>query len=631
MAQEFIQPTALTPVQGEMGNQTIVQNQEPGLDQLMKPTLQLADMAGDMYSESKAKSLVKEEIENVDAARAAAESGQFTSGDPVPEGLKVDQKEWDMLAGAVQSGSMSRESARLIASSRLRSRIAEEPLFANRMRKAASGVLGFNIESEGAQQYFNSFATKGQIASSQQDSQNKDILKMKQEAEEEARLTGIPAEKIYRQKWALITSERNKEVAMLEKEQGLRTDKEAFTAFNKENSKTAFTGVLGQLRTTFNEEGSVKPEVYTQKLVDAKQQELAELTALWEGDQTGSEFSSARQVIEDRYDTYQTILESVDYDKLNQITVDRNSNERTLFTDEMMNDVKMINEGAGQEGVKAYFNYISPLTNPTQKAQLMEQYPLLKRFVELEGMGPEEVSKKLGKTAAKVINREPLEEEDEPTADPVITSLHDDAETEEEQTSIFDYLVENGLKLKSLSLVARKSPGKTSVDNAKNTKTAYEKELTPLLKSLGREVEEWASDVNRFGIPAVEMVVNEAGDIQVSSTRPLSLPQGKLAELQRGANYINQFNKLHKNDWGRVLGEDKSAYDLKVQKFLEEGKKEQVFSGQTDFIEAAVAGKEGAAEKSYLKLQENYPEDFPKPFSELYEEIRRRRIEQESE
>ena len=627
----FIQADALTPIQGTAGQFSPVIDRSPtageAINNAVTQTAQLVDTAADIYGKNRAQSLVQEEIQNLENARAVAEKGEFTAGDAVPEGVNLDQKSWDMLAVGVQSGAITQEKARLLASARLRTRIAEQPMFADRIRKAASGVLGFNIESEGARQYFAALPTEASLASQQAAGQSKKILEMRQFAQEEASLTGIPAEKIYRQMWALETSKRNKEIAELELEQGVIDSKEAFTRFNRENAKTAFTGVLGNLNKIFMEEGAVKPEVYTQALADAKSMEMQELTDKWKGDQTSAAFSAAQQVINDRYETYQTIMESVDYDKLNKIILDRNANERTLFTDQTLNDVKMINEAGGQEAVSAYFSYISPLKNETQRRQLLERFPILKRLTELQGMGPDEVSARLQTTAGKMLSEQPLDEQDREVAGPVGQDMHDNTDSPEQKTKVFDKLVQEGMKYTAVSIVTNKPPRNTSVDNITNVKRVYDEEVVPMATDLSRQVSQLSKDVNRFGEPAIQLSINEKGDIEVTSLRPLSLPQGKLEQLRGMAAKINQFNRAFDNNWGQSLGENKEQFRLKVTDAVKRGEQLTVIADQDDFIRYTVSGSENNARKAYAEMQKKAPEEFTKPFDELYDEIRRRRLE----
>lgn len=624
---QFIQANQLSPIQGTIGGQQVIQDNSPDPSALIGSLVDTIDTAGTIYGEAKGRAIATEEIENIERARAEAESGRFTAGDEVPESINMDQKEWDTIAAAVQSGSMTRDRARLLASSRLRSRIAEEPFFAGRMRKAASGLLGFNIESEAAQQYFSSFPTRGAQSGGGQTQQEKWM----DQAEAISASNGIPAEKIYRQIAAAEYGAVAKDIAVQERDAGIITDQQAFTRFNQNNSEVAFTGIVGTIQEVFQEEGSVKPERMNRIMADAKAVEIQELTQLWSGDQTSAEFQRATKVIDDRYTSYKEFSDSVGYDTLQEIAVNRNKNERELFTDQLFSDVKIINEVAGQEGVKAYFDSMSPRYNETQRRQLFEQFPVLKRLHSLSNASPEEISNRLNTTSRKLLSGEALDEADREVLDPVAKGLLETTESDSVKTRIFDELAKQGQKYKAVSIVTERNPNNTSTDNVANVKRAYSEEMPKLITSLGREVATWSEDVNRFDVAAVEMVVDAGGNIQVSSQRPLSLPQGKLNELKNMASKINQFNKAHNNGWSTVLGESKDSFVLKAQQLIEEGNRIAATQGsakqQERFTTASVSGEEDVARSAYERMQEDNPEAFNKDFDVLYKEIRRRRLE----
>jgi len=63
---QFIQANQLSGVQGSLGQQSLVSAPEPTTADLAGPVIQAADVAGDIYSQSKAKSIVSEELENVE-------------------------------------------------------------------------------------------------------------------------------------------------------------------------------------------------------------------------------------------------------------------------------------------------------------------------------------------------------------------------------------------------------------------------------------------------------------------------------------------------------------------------------------------------------------------------------------
>lgn len=638
---QFIQSEAMSPIAGNAGQFSPVQNTAPtlaeGLAQMTQTAGNIYETAADVYGTNRGQAIVEEEIENIDRARSIAESSQFTAGDPVPESINMDQKQWDLIATGVQNGTISREKARLLAASRLRTRIAEEPFFANRMRKAASGVLGFNIESEGARQYFASFQTEAQLAQAG-DGLSAEVRNRRAAAAEESRLTGVPEDKILRQMWQVDAMQRRNEIAKIEIEQGLSTAQQAFSEYNRDQTKVFFNGILGSLKEVYDTEGSVKPEVYNQALADAKAVELENIADLWKGNQTDPSYARAIAVVEERYDAARTLMESVDYDQLNKILIDRNSNERTLYTDKHFTDVKIISETSGQEGVRAYFDFISKMTNETQRKQMLERYPMLKRYIELNGDDPDELSNRISTVARKLIGGEQLSEEELAIAAPVVSEIHENNTGNPDlQTNLFDQLVAEGMKYSMVSIVTNKSPRSTSVDNVKNVKRIFDEELEPMVFDLSRQVSQLNTaprgkfdeikGVNRFGEPSVRMEFDERGNIQLSSLRPLSLPQGKMEELRGMAARINQYNKAFDNGWGNSLNSSKEQYQLRVKQLVERGRNSYITSEvANNFNNAVINGAENSARTYYEELKKSSPDQYTKPFEVLYDEIRARRL-----
>lgn len=625
----FIQSDQMSPIQGTIGNQQIIQDNTPDPARLVGDLVNVVDTAGTAYGEMKGRSLVNEEIENIERARAEAESGRFTVGDAVPESINMDQKQWDMLAAAVQSGQMTQDRARLIASSRLRSRIAQEPFFADRMRKAASGLLGFNIESEAAQQYFSSFPTRSQLEGNKRLTQQD---KWMEQAEAISVANGVPVDKVYRQIAAAEYGKTIMDIAQQERDAGMISNQDVFSTYNREQSKIAFTGIVGAAQQIFQEEGAVKEEQMERIIADSMTQELAQLDALWQGDQTSTEFARAQDVIRDRYEGYRTFVNSVGFDTLQEVAINRNKNERTLFSDQTMSDVKIISEVGGQEAVKAYFDSMSPRYNETQRAQLFEQFPILKRLHSLQNITPDELSQRLNTTSRKILSDEPLNEQDREVAAVAASQIMDATDNEDVKTQVFRKLAKDGKKYAGISIVAKKAPSATSVENVADVKREYEEVIPNLVQTLSREVESLVGNANQFGTAVIEMTVDQSGNIQINSSRPMSLPQGKLNELRNMASQINQFNKAHDNGWSTAFGESKEQYGIKIQQWTEQGKRQaaaQASSQQQDqFVQAVVAGAENTARSRYEALQQANPDLYTKPYEVMAEEIRRRRLEQ---
>lgn len=633
MASNFIQAGQLTPIQGDIGQQSIVQSNEPTVDQLINPMLKTVDMAGDMYSESKAKSLVESEIENIDAARAMAESGQFTSGDAVPESLKLDQGEWDMLAGAVQSGSMPRETARLIASSRLRSRIAEEPFFADRMRKSASGVLGFNIESEGAQQYFNSFATKSEIASASGANKNKYLTGVEERAAAQTLATGVDFKTARN---AIIIADRNADtLASLknQKEMGQLSSAQFVSELSKIDNKEAFTGIMRDLAVSVKEGQPIDNIVVGNSIETKKQMFLSNMRDQYEGDINSPEFQRIEQSIIARYDGYNTLVQAVGIDNMTTSNINRMEQLRQQIGDKYMMDIQIINEHGGQEAVSQFFKLVGGDLNDTQKAQMLEQFPILKRFEGIANASPEELKRRLVDTTTAVITEKPLTPEQKEVIDPVVTESYGKGD-EKSQDATIRSLRSNQMPTKANSLIATKSPTETSISNIKTFKRGFEKDVPLVFDKIGTLMAKHEGAFSTYqkedGSIAIKFSNKYgSGEIGASSKRADAIDT--LKEINKELVKVAPFWKSLDKGWDTELGVTKEEFAITAKKSLDtaaiKAEETQLSQGviktATDFANSVIAGDRGKARKLFDKSVELNPEAFPNGFEAMYDEIRR--------
>lgn len=116
------------------------------------------DEIGTAVGKQKAKDLVASAQAEVDAALAGEEE-ELTFGDD--SALNEVASKAARYERGVSQGSISRETARLHVANAVTKGIEENPLFANKIRKAATNLLGFNPESEGVRQFFGAFQPAG--------------------------------------------------------------------------------------------------------------------------------------------------------------------------------------------------------------------------------------------------------------------------------------------------------------------------------------------------------------------------------------------------------------------------------------------------------------------------------------
>lgn len=622
---QFIQPNQLSPVQGNIGNQAIVQDNSPTLDQLTTPLLQAVDMAGDIYGDARAKSITVDAIEEVDAAVAEAEKGTFTSGDKVPETLKVDQKQWDMLAAAVQSGNMSRENARLIAASRIRSRIAEEPMFANKMRKAASGVLGFNIESEAAQQYFNSFATKAQIAQQQANSVDKEKAKLMNEARR-MKEVGIfnTVESGYSMLVRAEASKRKKELLENQLTVNGISSQEFASEYLQENQKTAWGMFLGEVKAFEVESGKAIDGVAFSRILDERKQlAVEEFNKAWRKGGTPlntPEYDRALNNLTAQYTEMKEYAESYGIDNLTAVELERNVQARELYGDRFFPQMKLVVSQFGQQVASDIIKMAG--MNDVQRSSMFKNNPQLKEAYELMGSDGAAFNKKMVEVTGKVIRGEPVDDESPAVVNAAAKEAHDNGSPESKK-AVVEGLFTGGYMWKGLSLVANSKPIFQHPDNIKTFQSQYKEQVEPAMAIFTATVEADPTISWSVGEDGMITVTQDSAQGAMPSVAPGGLVenpreiQARLMSFRKAkqqADKLNQFAISHKNGWSRFVGENSQEYALRLEKAGREGQRAAQANQAIQVNEAANVvlslieqERFDEAEETYNQLREQSP------------------------
>jgi len=641
MAQQFIQPDALSEVQGSAGR---VQTQDIGRERLTRNGINSVvkgigdtlDTAGTVYADNKAKSLVNETIEEVDSAIAAAEKGADI--DDMPDDVKLAQKEWTMVSNAVANGEMSREKARLIASSRLRTRIAEQPLFARKLREAASGVLGFNIESESARQYFASLPSQSSLA---EGSQNSYQAKLWDQARAEASaMEGVSAQDVYVQLVQADQVARRKQIIEDEKALGVIDDEEAFTRFNQENSKIAFAGVMGEAAKEFKATGSVDEQVWGQVIEGQKQLELNALTDMWEGDQTSPAFQRAQQVIEDRYAGYTDFVETIGFDTLTELGIKRVENARQVLGNEIFGDIKLIAENLGSEIASQALDLFTNVTDPSRLAVQLKQNPQLGRAGVI--LGNPTAVKMFGDTVKKVYENMAEKKEPDPSNVDTETGISEEETSDwvmsqnwnkggESEKTTLEYLVETGKEIKPLSLAVSKAPTRSEPETRDFFKQKYKNDLPRVVDAFSSVVAD---------NPDLEWTLQDDGSIEIVMPSPDPTVTGGAAlredirrtqramatfdEARIASNHINLFSEGIRKGWGTVANTTQSEHINELRQGIEQSFIRHSKRVEIDAQALVLEGALDLAEERFStmkRLNPNYREFTFEEFAQISREL----------
>lgn len=638
---QLIQSNQLSGIPGSAGRQQVIQDTSPTLGSAISGAIDAAtgayDAAGTIYAKNQAQSLVGEELENVDSAIAIAEKKAADEDFVAPDDMPVSSSEFTVIENAVRSGAMSREKARLLASSRLRTRIAEQPMFADKLRQAASQVVGFNIQSEPAQQYFAAFQTNAQLA---QNGVNDYRNKLMQEASAKAPIFGVTTEEMYKELVMRDEIGARKEAALARQDLEGADNIETFTEINQENSKIRFTNILGTFKEQFGESGSVDEAAAEIILAEAEAQELAELEQIWTGDQTSTEFGRARDTISASYDQIRDYADAVGYDNLNKIGIQRAKDARTMLGDELFSTEKMLAENLGQQVSSQAFETLANITQPSRLEQMFRSNPTLGRVGAILGnpTATKAFGGQMSEVYKKIAGGQPIEDQvneqtgvnDADVADTVLADMFSNAGEEGENAAI-NYLKEQGREIKPLSLLVTKAPGRATEDSKKYFQAQFKNSVPVVADRLATVL---ATN------PALEWEITDSGKIEIVQPQPSQDVRGGRAmqedirrtqrqmaaynQAQEQAEHLNLYADGISKGWGSVVESSPGEYRRSLAEMVDSGflKQSNVFASEAQSF--VLEGDIESAKDQFSNLQRTNPNYKNYTFEQFQEAIRRR-------
>lgn len=623
---QVIKPNQLSQIEGSAGRQQVVQANEPNPANLMGSLADTAaktyDTAGTVYAKNKSEEIVNEELGNVEAAIGMAEDKMQDEDFVQPKNMPVTDDEFTMIEGAVRSGAMTREKARLVASSRLRSRIAEEPFFADKLRQAASNLVGFNIESEPAQQYFASFRTAASMASGAKTQQQK----WWDQAEAESVALGVPAEDIYRQIAQESYYTRDKELAIARKEAGLADDVETFGELNAKASAMDFGSILGNMKAIFQENGSVDEQAASQVITQAKAARLAELDQIFD-DPTSTEYQRAQQAIESRFQSYTDFVTSVGFDTLNELKIERVKRANEILGNEMFRLEKLIIQNLGSDAFTQTIDLLANTTDPSRLETVFRGSPTMGKIAALAGN--QTALKSFGKQLAGIYEKIATGQaigtqgggDQEGAANPE-TGITDTEAAEgvlaemmraggESEDGALKYMEEQGMQVKPVSMLIQKNPNRATPDSKEYFKTMFNETMPQLSQQLGQVLAE---------NPDLEWTIDDKGMISVTQPQPRTDIQGtramnedmrRVQRQMRGYNaadqliqHINLYGEGVNKGWGKVVGTTAPELRKTLADTIDKGFVRHKQATMTEAINLVLDRNPEAARTEFEKLQQ---------------------------
>jgi len=618
MASNFIQSGQLSRIPGSAGQQSVVQDRSPlvgdAINNLTSAAVNAYDTAGTIYAKNTAQSLVNEELENVDSAISLAEKSAADENFVQPDEMPVSKDEFALIESAVRSGKMSREKARLLSSSRLRTRISEQPFFADKLRQAASNVIGFNIQSESAKQYFASLPTDAQLSGGGQTQQQK---WWDEASAIGAVMPGVPVEEIYQQIAMESYAETQKNLLENQQAAGAISSQTRFSEINRLNSDIDMGSVLGSAKAIFEREGSVKEQEFSQIITQVKNTRLAEVDQIFT-DHTSTEYQRARQAVEDRFTGISEFVDSVGFDTLNELGIERAKRARTMLGDKLFFTEKLISENMGSDVFSQAMEMFTNITNPAQLEVLLRSMPTVGKIGAI--LGNEVATNRFGNQVREVYEKFATGQEigadldpmtgvsEEEVADLVLREMF--AKGGEAESESLRIMKEMGMETKPVSAVVQKAPGRATEKSREYFKVMYETALPEKTTQLGNLL---------AANPDLQWSIADNGAIQLVEPEPVVSGTGgrsmreDIRATQRAQQVYDQANDLveHINlyaegidkGWGTEVKRNKQMHRDYVSQNLDTGWLNQAQTISNNARDLIFEGNFAEAERTYSDLK----------------------------
>lgn len=460
------------------------------------------------------------------------------------------ERKVNSLSRGVGQGKMTQEKARMLASYEVVKGIENNPMFADKIRQAASSMLGFNPQSEAVRQFFSVFETEA-------------------EANRKGALSQYQKEVDY---YTNVFGNQDAAVHFVNEQAKLKGEREMLEAeasINK-NKVDTFLGETAQLderATTFRiYSEALKAKAEGQELNKDTWNALAQADMNWYMDQAMASAQRAGLTIPEsiradwekstiaRYDRLSKSLENLDQDYLNERELERMVTMNKLYGHQAFPQTMFLYDSFGGQVTTRLIDFlISVGNNPDRERALKKVNPALKPFVEMMDKTPE----KFMETVTGVMGRlaDPsakLEEGDGKVVDLIASEVMKNA-TPEETNKFVGQLASSGAEIKASSIALSRGFDTADAGTRKHVKNTWEALQQTVPAKINQLIEEGNGTLTDRG---AVLKINAAGTLSLYQGRnqdgSARQATGHPAwpEVQKLNMYLNSTDK----GWGAELG-----------------------------------------------------------------------------
>lgn len=536
---EGVQPT-------DIGNQQIVKKDLSYLNTAAKAvdqTIQGADVVGTAIGKQRATDLVSEAQQTVDAERAEAEEFAKLEALGNDAGAKEVARKTALLEKGVAQGRITRENARLRVADLVTKGIEESPLLANKIRESATRLLGFNPQSEAAQQFFGSFQPSGtQEKMGTREKQAQFISANTDMSLSASRQLVAQQEMIAAQK-----SIRADQLAL-----GDMTADEALAQRSIEDDLEGTNAVFGDAIALQREGKAINADTWAQ--LATKHENAFVQATLEEYRAAGTRITSAqeskvRENAKARYSRLTEQLQGFDQGFLNKQNLERLVTSQKLFGAQAMPVFStLVNSFGDRIGSQILDLYANAAGKPERLQAALGANPALAPFVTMLSQDPKGFTQQMNNSLLKLNNpTNDLTATDAGLIDVFLKTVVEKVNPEDRQ-SVIEKLANKGLTTKAASVLSNAGPIGATPQEVQFMKNEWQAAKSGLPQQVAALIAE---------LPDSSIELTPQGLVERAGTRNV-----KGRQIDRAANSdvtaqlvkINTLLGAANKGWGKALG-----------------------------------------------------------------------------
>jgi hypothetical protein len=524
----------------------------------------------------------------------------------------LGEEEFELLKKGVRNGKITQDQANLFTANQITKKIQERPVFAERIREAASRVVGFDPRSLQVRTVLDALGTEPTKAGGAKTFAEK----KREEAEFQAAVLGTTVEEELGKISKGIEASRAAQTAQDDYNIGAISLEENLGKQVSNIGVRVLDSIQEQVRISTESGQPIDAVAIAGGIEAAKIQAANNLRAAAGNKATAPATLKAIQESNKIYDAWQSYADTVGVDNITQAKLERVKRFQDLYGAEAFGQYRVLKNQLGDRAVDRLMDLsIQYSDKPDLFAQRLKLFPKSKEMLDFMNGDTVAYTKakfKVMDSMSKGIPLTPMQKQMMPEIIDEITRLPNGNRDGQAAESVIKSLGGNGDAMTS-SMLAKVPVIEAGAAGKAELKRAYAEDRGSYINSASQWI---AQDPDNNGF-----TFDGKGNLVLTREGLPSATQGAFDVQER----VNIFNNALDRGWGSTLGtsKEKNIQDItnRLRQGIEAAKDSRVAGVLTQVSAKLQAGDEEGAKKLYSQAQKLAPEKIVVDFSQVKDEL----------